>query len=763
MSRRIGEALGREMEFLRKARYEQVLLLLLPLIMLVAVTQIFAKGVLDDIPVAVVDQDHSSLSRQIRANMAASPDIELLAMPAAMGEAHSLSRSGKVFAIVEIPEGAEGAMLRLERRPIMIYYNAALRTTGGAAASALEEVIADAVRTRGLSLRTADGLEGIELSMPSVQVTAVGNAQKSFERFLTPLILPAIFNLLLSCAAVAAVGRELRAGNWPGWCQAYRDGFLAALIGKLIPYVLVFFAWHLIFWCWMTGVRGWPIMGNTLILVLGQLLLCMATAAIGAALVGVCRDINTALALSTVYASGAVTYSDGTLPVLHANWWAHAWANAMPYTHYYRLQVEQVNLGSDPLTSLSQLLILSAYIVPTILLAAWLLGRAADKGLPREEPLIIGFRGGASAFYATLATVAGNRSILATMCLAVVLYSFYYPAAYQSQVSTKLPVTLVDLDRSTLSREFESRLQATRSIDIVNRVDAVTEALHQLRNRRVDAVIIIDENLRRNARHGNGGLAIYLSAAYLVRAADIGTAVNETLRATVTSLDAANLAVSSGGLSSTEKWPLYNVSEGYGSFAVPAVASLIVQQTLLFGTAMLIGLWRERGIRWLTPPEFLGCWAALTLLGLMTSLYMYGYAFWWQDYPRGGNWPALLVLMVPFTAATSALGLLFGSILDRMDRAMQMYAGISVALFFVAGASIPQFAMPDWLVWVSSVFPSTTMVVGFIKANAAGASFSELSMEFARITALAIGLGLLALWRFSGRKAPLGLDQQASD
>ena len=731
-------------------------MLLLPLIMLLLVPHIFSKGTLDDIPVAMVDQDHSSLSRHIRTSIAASPSIELLAMPAAMDKARSLSRSGQVFTIVEIPEGAEEAILRPERRPIMIYYNAALRTAGSSAASALEDAVSDAIRERAFSLRAAGGLEGVELPTPSIQITAVGNAQKSFERFLTPLIVPAIFNLLLSCAAVAAVGRELRAENWPGWCQAYRAGFLSALIGKLIPYVAVFFFWHLIFWLWMTGFRGWPVVGNTFILVLGQLWLCMATAAIGAALVGICRDINKALALSTIYASGAVTYSDGTLPVLHANWWAHTWANAMPYTHYYRLQIEQVNLGSDPLTSLSQLLILSAYILLAILLAAWLLGRAAKKGLPQEGSHVIEFRGGVSAFCATLSMVAKNSSILATMCLAVVLYSFYYPAAYQSQVSTKLPVALVDLDHSTLSREFENHLQATRSIDIVNRFGSIEEALHQLRNRRVDAVIVIDENLRRNALHGNGGIAIYLSAAYLVRASDIGSAVSETLRATVADLHIPDLAAHLESPSPTEQWPLYNVSGGYGSFAVPAVATLILQQTLLFGTAMLVGLWRESGIRRLTPAEFLGSWAALALLGFMTSIYMFGYAFWWQDYPRGGNWAALIALIVPFTAATSALGLLFGSLLDRMDRAMQMYAGISVSLFFVAGASVPHFAMPDWLVWGASVFPSTTMVVGFIKANAAGASFNELSMEFMKVIILAIGLGLLALWRFSGRSGLSG-------
>jgi ABC-2 type transport system permease protein len=100
--------------------------------------------------------------------------------------------------------------------------------------------------------------------------------------------------------------------------------------------------------------RGWPILGNSWLLILAMFMLCLLTASIAIMFISITRNVLTALSISTVYASAALTYSDGTLSILNANGWAKFWSNFQPFTHYYRIQLEQVNLGSYITTSFSQ-------------------------------------------------------------------------------------------------------------------------------------------------------------------------------------------------------------------------------------------------------------------------------------------------------------------------------------------------------------------------------------------------------------------------
>ena len=200
--------------------------------------------------------------------------------------------------------------------------------------------------------------------------------------------------------------------------------------------------------------------------------------------------------------------------------------------------------------------------------------------------------------------------------------------------------------------------------------------------------------------------------------------------------------------------PLYNVADGYGGYAVPGVASVILQATLLFGVAMFMGLRRERDTWRMTPAAFLGVWAAFTLLGSLTSLFWFGFVLWFQDYPRAGNIPGMLLGVPIFSAAVSAMALLVGSLFERHERSMQVLAGTSVPFFFLAGLSWPSFAMPPLVVAVARLIPSTSAVLMFVKLNSMGATLAEVAPELTALALLAAIYGAAAMLRITGGDSP---------
>ena len=135
-----------------------------------------------------------------------------------------------------------------------------------------------------------------------------------------------------------------------------------------------------------------------------------------------------------------------------------------------------------------------------------------------------------------------------------------------------------------------------------------------------------------------------------------------------------------------------------------------------------------------------------TVIGTLSSLFYFGFVFWIQDYPRAGDLIGVILLAPLFSAAVSALGLCLGGLFDRHERVLQVLVGTSAPLFFLGGTAWPHFMMPQPLVWLANLFPSTAGVQAFVKMNSTGASLSDVAPEATVLVVLVViyGLWLLA-------------------
>ena len=82
--------------------------------------------------------------------------------------------------------------------------------------------------------------------------------------------------------------------------------------------------------------------------------------AAGAALAGTTRSLRTALSGAGFFAAPAFAFSGVAFPLAGMPASARAWAEAMPYTHYIRLQIEQLQMGAPLRTSVSTVVALMA-------------------------------------------------------------------------------------------------------------------------------------------------------------------------------------------------------------------------------------------------------------------------------------------------------------------------------------------------------------------------------------------------------------------
>ncbi|MGI4721640.1 MAG: ABC transporter permease [Janthinobacterium lividum] len=752
-----GTHLRAEIKRLTDRRWDAVVAFVLPLLLLVALAAMLGPGVARHIPVAVVDQDHSSFSRAAIREMSTSPGLDLAYQPATLDEAMALMRRGKIYAVAHFPSGLTHGLFR-SPQTVTVYFNGAFQTIGSMGAMQQSAAIGIAAAPLLEERARQMGLPGTQLSPPSVQVSIIGNPQLSFELFLGALLAMGILHLLAACSSLMAVGRLMFRGSFYRTGRSSGGHMSAALLARLLPHWVIFTVWGLVWIAWLAGYRGWDIAGSMPLLVMGLMGLIAVTVAVSALLVATLADLDLSLSMTAIYSGAAIAFSNATLPLDHGPKFAQIWSQILPFTHYVKLQTGQWVTGSDAASALPPLAVLWGVTFGAFT-AAWAAMKVRSKRPENPKQLTFPMppRSIWGAYTATFANLPKARPVSSLLLLAVVLYAFYYPAAYSGQVAKGLPVAIVSSSSSPLTRSLIAHLRASEGVDVAAVTGSSKDAEKLMKNDVVDGVIILPEHLGRSTIQGvPDGIAVWLNGGYLVRFASVGKATAVATVATFESqmegtpelLRIAKLAPS------VRQESLFNITGGYGDYAVPAVVVIILQQTLLMGAGVIVALRRETMAEPLKFSGRLGLWLALISIGTLSSLFYFGFVFWIQDYPRASDLWGVIALSPVFAAASSALGLLFGGLFSRRERVVQVWVGTSALLFFLGGAAWPHFMMPNLLVWIAHLFPSTAAVQAFVSMNAMGATLSEVAPQALTLLVLALLYGGLWLLPFSTTQRP---------
>jgi ABC-2 type transport system permease protein len=359
-----------------------------------------------------------------------------------------------------------------------------------------------------------------------------------------------------------------------------------------------------------------------------------------------------------------------------------------------------------------------------------------------------GFR---DEFTATLLTVLRSKDLIGPLVIGIILYAFYFPLPFAHQVVRGLPIVLVDQEHSALTRRIARDLSATRQVEIVADAPSLVIAEKMVRDRRADGILLLPDDLTRSllTQAPPAGVGIWINGTYLLRASNIAAAIS----AVITGAAKEMLAPVAQEQHLRQPYeitlrPLYNTYEGFKDYVFPAVSNIILQQTLLIGAAIFMGMRREEKGEWRMPRDrLIGSWIAIALIGSLGEFFYFGLVFWFQDVPRGGNIGAILLTVPIFTLTVTALGLFIGSFVDKGFRGMHLLGPTSVPLFFLTGAVWPLQEMPRWLAALSHLSPATIAVHLFVRLNQMGASLAEVRDSLAILVALLVAYGSLALWR----------------
>jgi ABC-2 type transport system permease protein len=370
---------------------------------------------------------------------------------------------------------------------------------------------------------------------------------------------------------------------------------------------------------------------------------------------------------------------------------------------------------------------------------------------------------------------------LLVLVVAVGLYSFFYPIPYLPQVLRVVPVAVVDQDRTPLSRQLVRMADAHSLLRVAERPAGLGEAEGMVLAGRVGGILVVPAGFERDVQLGRKArVSVFADASYFLVYRQVATGFLETVGTLSAGIDIRRLEARGRTEAASRALrdpvpllvrPLFNPTEGYASYVVPAVLVLILQQTLLIGIGLLGGTAAETSSRVAPTPTGdsgsavlarpRGMTALSRLLGRSLfylvlysaySFFVFTVVYRIYGFPERSRALDLSLFALPFLLACIFLALALGALFTRREAAMQVLLFTSLPSVFLAGFAWPLEAVPSWLRAVSLLVPSTSGIAGFLRLTEMGAELRHVRFEWLVLWALATAYFLLA-WLGERRSA----------
>lgn len=330
-------------------------------------------GTAEKMPVAVVDLDQTTISRRLIHEMQATPSVDIQLVTNSYPEARIAMQSGKIYGILVIREGFYSDLVDF-KRPQLDFYVTNAYTVGGN--TAYKQLLTMANLTSGAFQREVLRKKGLpdDIIMHRIQPLAVeghmvANPWGNYSVYLVSTILPGILGLICLMLTIFAVGFELKMRTSHAWLQAAGGNYTVAMIGKLIPYTLIYIilgvGCHVILY----HFAGFPVYGSHARLMFGLLLFIFAMEALGITLIGLLPTLRDALSIGALYSMLGFSLSGFTYPQMSMLAPIKALTYLEPLRHYYLLYVNEALMAGPIQNTIHCMLALVAFMLVSLLVS----------------------------------------------------------------------------------------------------------------------------------------------------------------------------------------------------------------------------------------------------------------------------------------------------------------------------------------------------------------------------------------------------------
>lgn len=322
-------------------------------------------------------------------------------------------------------------------------------------------------------------------------------------------------------------------------------------------------------------------------------------------------------------------------------------------------------------------------------------------------------------------------------------------AIMSAGIARDLPIGIVDLDQSSMSRALIRHYDAASALAADHRYPDVQQGSAALRAGRIYALVIIPQDLEKSTLLGRPPqVTAFVNSQFLL----IGRIVNSALlqaqgtfaakveirKNLATGTPVFDMAFANAVPVGNQVTPLFNVNTNYAQFLVSAMLPAAWQILMVAAAVLSLAAEHRRGgvKEWLGAFPLRALLAKLLILALL--FWLHGLLFLWLMYillgwPMHGSWPLLLVAQLLTVWASLGAASVFFFLTRDAARSLSLAAAYTAPGLAFMGVTFPitDMTLPA-RIWRSFLPVSHYIEIQFGQANY-GASLPSAIPQAARL------------------------------
>lgn len=306
-----------------------LIMLILPLGASIFVFQIFSAKIVQHIPIGIIKNDRSELSRNIEMALNANPVLNVSLECLNRSECEQAIIRGSILAFIELPVDLERRALRLESPVIQVYSSGQNYLTN----TTLGKEIRSVISTVGASIFTKNFKEPVH-----VELKSVGNAIGNYQGFLGIGLITTLFHMssILIAAYIFTFPFRIRKVN--EFLKVAKGNRAILFLASVLP--LIFIQWISFVAVYAYAHRELaPMTLDELIMVsVGIFAMILACSGAGITFAGVTGNMRISTSVTAVVSAPAFAFVGQTFPIIAMPFAVRCIAFILPLTHILKIQ-----------------------------------------------------------------------------------------------------------------------------------------------------------------------------------------------------------------------------------------------------------------------------------------------------------------------------------------------------------------------------------------------------------------------------------------
>lgn len=358
--------------------------IILPFVSIVFFSTLLSVGVVRDLPIAVVDMDQSSISRNLISQLNATPELKVKASPTSPIDGERLIKEGIVYGLVIIPHNFSNDLRQGKQTTVVNQYNGSILLAGGLENKAFKRVVG--TLSAGINIQKQIK-QGVNLHQAKVNFQSVGasnhvlsNPYTNYSYYLNTGFITMFFQLFVILTTIYCFGSDLKYNKGEQLYRISNGNLITILTGKTLPYTLWFLFVGLVMYFSMFILQDFPLYGNKLSILIALVLLIIANQSFAILFIAISKSLREALTIGSGFTAISLSFSGITFPIFGMPLLMQWMSQIFPFTHYFDILLDQTQRGFPVYYSLNSIGILLLLCIVPILFGWFKLKKLFLKG-----------------------------------------------------------------------------------------------------------------------------------------------------------------------------------------------------------------------------------------------------------------------------------------------------------------------------------------------------------------------------------------------